>query len=215
MVHTLVVDDHHLFREGIRLILADVAPESRFTTAGDCESALDIPAHDVDLVLLDYHLPGTSGTDALGRIRDHFRHAAIVVVSGEQDGATIRRVIDAGAAGFIPKSASPEVLFAALELVTAGGCYLPPHALDETPETPRERVSSLVENLTERQRAVLARAIQGKINKVIADELNVAEGTVKAHLSAAYRVLGVANRAEAVYVVTRNEILLDPGSGAS
>jgi len=210
-LHTLLVDDHHLFREGIRLILQQVSPSAEFSHAESCEAALEYAPDNVDLVLLDFHLPGTSEHDAFRAVRDHFHKAAVVIVSGDEDPPTIRQLIGNGASGYIPKSSTPAVLLAALELITAGGSYLPPHILDETPTPPDEAsdVHAALDQLSDRQRSVLAHAIQGKINKVIADELNIAEGTVKAHLSAAYRALGANNRAEALYIVTRNEIKLD------
>ncbi len=206
----LIVDDHHLFREGVRLILAQVLPEADIALVESCEAAVETPPDDTDLVLLDYHLPGASEFDAFNRIREHFYRAVVVIVSGDEHPGTIRHLIASGAAGYIPKSSSPEVLLAALELITAGGSYLPPAALEEDPvgtDGP-DAVTSAISSLSPRQRAVLAKAIQGKINKVIADELDIAEGTVKAHLSAAYRTLGVGNRAEAVYLVTRHEVSL-------
>ncbi len=209
-MNTLLVDDHQLFREGIKLILGRVLPRAEVTLANSCEQALEIRPESIDLVLLDYHLPGKSEFDAFSAIREHFIKAAVVIVSGEDQPATIRHLIAAGAAGFIPKSSSPDVLLAALDLITAGGCYLPPNALEESSGDSVENpsIADTIAGLTPRQRSVLGHAIQGKINKVIASELNIAEGTVKAHLSAAYRELGVNNRAEAVYLITRNEIRL-------
>lgn len=219
-MHVLLVDDHSLFREGIKLILADLADDMTFSHADTCEAALGFDPDDIDLVLLDYHLPGTSDREAILRVRDHFAGAVLVVLSGEEDSATIRQSINDGAAGYIPKSSSPEVLIAALQLVLAGGSYLPPHVLDEVPPRAAAEGSTdferLVDALSERQRDVLAMALQGKLNKVIASELNIAEGTVKAHLSAAFRALGARNRTEAVYIATRHNLQLgDPLSSGS
>lgn len=213
-VRTLLVDDHHLFREGIKLILAQIMPSAEVSLANSCEQALEVSPESVDLVLLDYHLPGVSEFDAFTAIKEHFAHATVVIVSGDDQPATIRHLIAGGAAGYIPKTSSPDVLLTALELVTSGGCYLPPAALDESAGdgTDGRSITETLETLTPRQRAVLGRAIRGKINKVIAAEMNIAEGTVKAHLSAAYRALGVGNRAEAVYLITRHDVRL-PTSG--
>lgn len=210
VLRTLLVDDHHLFREGIRLILGRIMPAAELSMAASCEEALELDPAQVDLILLDYHLPGASQFDAFSAIREHFTRAAVVIVSGDSQPATIRHLIAAGASGYIPKSSSPDTLLAALELVTGGGCYLPPAALEESDSNSGSNpgIADAISELTRRQRSVLGRAIQGKINKVIADELNIAEGTVKAHLSAAYRALGVNNRAEAVYLITRNGVTL-------
>ncbi len=206
-MHIALIDDHHLFREGIRLVLSAFKKEATFSQADSCDAALKIEPDTVELVLLDFHLPGTSGRDAFGRLRDHFKHAAVVILSGEDNPGIIRQVINDGAAGFIHKNASPEVLQAALNLVIAGGVYLPPAVLDE--QVPGNSNSAALATLSSRQRAVLNRAVQGKINKVIADELNIAEGTVKAHLSAAFKALGVSNRTEAVFALSKMGLVLD------
>ena len=234
-MHVLLIDDHALFRRGLRLMLADLDPDIRFTEAGDCAAAAAL--HDLrpDLVLLDLHMPGSRGLDALVFARSAFEAAPLVVLSGEEEPPLIRRAIESGAAGFVPKSSTPEVLQSALRLILAGGVYLPPHALrglssieatpprDATPPTasvgtaasaPRPApIPALASTsasapasalrLSERQNEVLQRAIQGKSNKLIARELGVSEGTVKAHLSASFRALGVANRTEAVYAAAR------------
>lgn len=201
----LVVDDHVLFRRGLIFLLQDLAPDLTVDEAGDCTSALARQPHDHDLVLLDLHLPGVASLDALDTMREAFVASGIVVMSGEEDPRLIRATIDRGAAGFIPKSSTPEVMIGALRLVLAGGVYLPPIALNDLarPEAsdlaPIERPADLHRILSERQLDVLHRAIKGKPNKIIARELQVSEGTVKAHLSAAFRAIGAHNRTEAVY----------------
>ena len=210
-MQVLLIDDHHLFREGLRLMLANLKPEVDFEQCGDCESALtlDNATLSLDLVLLDYHLPGLQGEAAISAIREHFGNATLVIVSGNEDPATIRKTIDLGASGYIPKSSSPEVLTAALQLVLAGGCYLPPHVLDDVSIMEKGGSSEPdgpLGELSERQLCVLAMAVQGKLNKVIASELNIAEGTVKAHLSAAFKALGARNRTEAVYIATQHNL---------
>lgn len=199
----LVVDDHRLFREGLRFLLAGLAGEIALDEADSLEALLAIKAPGgVDLVLLDYHLPDVTGLEALAAARERFPAAAIVVVSGEEDVATIRAVIRNGACGFIPKSSSSQILIAALRLVIAGGFYLPPQLLagEEEGEPMREK---LVRNLSTRQHEVLLGAVQGKANKVIARELNISEHTVKVHLSAALKALGAKNRTEAVYAAAK------------
>jgi len=212
-LQVLLVDDHQLFRSGLKLLLANLESNIVFTEADSCESALNLAARSEDLnsvrfdvVLLDYYLPGTRGLDALAQIKKHFG-SPVVVLSSEDTPSTIRQVISAGASGFIPKSSSPEVLLAALKLVLAQGVYLPPHVLDNYSFTEHRPLSedenhqrqAILSQLSQRQQSVLIKAAQGKPNKVIAQELFIAEGTVKAHLSACYRVLGVDNRTEAVY----------------
>lgn len=207
-VNILLVDDHELFREGLKLLLADLAPALEFAEAADCASALTLArARRFDIVLMDFHLPGTGGLQVLQALRAAAEAAAIVVLSAEEAPALIRQVIEERAAGFIPKSSSHAVMMAALRLILAGGTYLPPHALYGSAAAPAPLPTlptGSVETLTERQLTTLRLAIQGKANKTIARELGLSEATVKAHLSAAFRVLGVRNRTEAVFAVARN-----------
>lgn len=205
----LLVDDHVLFRDGLKLLLSGLAPGRQFEEAGSCEAALALPADPApDLILLDMNLPGTSGRDALAAIRHHYQ-APVVVMSGEDEAPLVRQVVEDGAAGFIPKSSTQQVMIAALQLILAGGTYVPRSALStvvlEDASTEREGAASPLSHLSERQRDVLKRVVQGKPNKRIASELDISEATVKAHLSAAFRALGVRNRTEAVFAVAQLE----------
>lgn len=211
----LIVDDHALFRQGLRFLLRDLDADLEIAEAADCEQAMRLAAQPFSIVLLDLHMPGVAGLEALDAMRHAFESSRIVVLSGEEDPRQVRRAIDAGAAGFIPKSSSPEVLIGALRLVLADGVYLPAVALKGVGDSEvlavgtitRDRLS---EALSERQIDVLRKAVQGKANKVIARELKIAEGTVKSHLSAAFRALGVHNRTEAVYAAAQSGLQLKP-----
>lgn len=201
----LLIDDHALFREGLKFLLCDLADDLEFVEAGSCEAALAC-GEDVGIALLDLQLPETSGLDALQMIRENLPDTAVVVLSSDDRPEIARAAIEAGAAGFIPKSSSRNLLIAALQLVLAGGCYLPPHLLDAshasaTSGRHRSSVQTPLDHLSERQREVLMGAVRGKPNKVIARDLDITEGTVKAHMSASFRALGVTNRTEAVYAV--------------
>ncbi|HTT40138.1 MAG TPA: response regulator transcription factor [Burkholderiales bacterium] len=205
----LVVDDHALFREGLKFLLRDLDDELVISEAADCRQAVAQQGQAFDLILLDLHMPGVEGLDALDALRGAFEGTRIVVLSAEEDPRQVRRAIDSGAAGFIPKASTPEVLLNALRLILAGGIYLPPMALRGLADAP-EPIPSIpashdrvVEALSGRQLDVLNKAVLGKPNKVIARELGISEATVKAHLSAAFRVLGVRNRTEAVYTAAR------------
>lgn len=202
----LLVDDHSLFRSGLRLLLSDLDDSVSFDEAGSVEELpTDLPAP--DLVLLDLNLRGVSGRPALGRLRERLPDPPIVALSGEEDPELIRCVIEDGASGFIPKASTPAVMIGALRLVLAGGIYLPPAVLRAAPPMPPLPVvvarppMPAVSGLTGRQQDVLMLAVRGKSNKQIAREFDLSEGTVKQHLSAAFRVLGVSNRTEAVYAV--------------
>ncbi|MDJ0878236.1 MAG: response regulator transcription factor [Halieaceae bacterium] len=200
----MLVDDHEMFRQGMRFLLTDLNDDIDFTDAGTCEEALGVlDGADVDLALLDLNMPGTDGLSALQKIHEAHPAVQIAVLSGMDDPDLIRDAIDQGASGFVPKASSSEVLVAALKLILAGGVYLPQAALNATAERPSNNDSPRTDLLSERQTDVLLKAIQGKPNKVIAREMNIAEGTVKTHLSAAFKALGVHNRTEAVFAAAK------------
>lgn len=212
-MHLLLVDDHRWLEPALRGLLEQWEQEwgerleMRF--ASDCEAALQLAHEQVfDLILLDMGLPGIAGLDALAAIRDAYPNAAIVVFSGVEDPELVRATIDAGAMGFIPKSSSQAVLKDALRLTLDGGVYIPRIALATTVTTirPDDGFPNGVENLSVRQQEVLRALIQGKPNKVIARELGISEHTVKSHLSAVFRALGVHNRTEAVFAAAKRGI---------
>jgi len=205
-VRLLLVDDHALFREGLKLLLAGLDPQVRLMEAGDLVQALKLAGDaDFDLILLDLKLPGPNGLDALGSLRGATDSVPIVVLSGEDDPAVVRAAIERGAMGFIPKSSTPEVLIQALRLVLARGVYLPPLALGARAAValPSGAADIKLPGITDRQMDVLRCVIQGKPNKVIARDLEISEGTVKLHLSAVFRALGAHNRTEAVYAAAK------------
>jgi two-component system, NarL family, nitrate/nitrite response regulator NarL len=203
----LLIDDHVMFRQGMKFLLADLDESLEFSEAGTCEEAVaSLTADGADLILLDLIMPGATGLTALRQIRDEFSAIPLAIVSSIDDPGRIREMIEAGASGYVPKSSSSEVLIAALKLIIAGGVYLPPAVLDFAPDPNRDGVVNRqfqANMLSSRQTAVLLKAIQGIPNKVIARDLHIAEGTVKAHLSAAFRILGVHNRTEAVFATAR------------
>ena len=190
-MRVLLIDDHALFRRGLRLMLRELMPEADVTEADSCATAIDMADDAFDLVLLDLNLPGMQGLSALNVIRPVFHQCPVVVVSGEENPGLIRATIQDGAAGFIPKTSEPEVMQAALRVVLARGVYVPAHALGTA--------TGSLEGLTPRQLEVLRRALKGTPNKLIARELNISEGTVKSHLSATFRAIQVRNRTEALY----------------
>lgn len=210
-MNVLLVDDHILFRRGLRHLLSDLDESIRFLEADGVADIQTVDTTSVDLVLLDLGLKGPSGLSALQIVKDLLPDCSIVVLSSEEEPRLIKSCITHGASGFIPKSSTPEILVQALKLVVAGGIYLPtdvlrPPALDAPdPAAASPTLDDL--NITPRQQAALMLAVQGKSNKLIARELNISEGTVKLHLTAAFRALDVKNRTEAVYAAANLGIL--------
>jgi DNA-binding NarL/FixJ family response regulator len=220
-MRVLVCDDHALFREGLRLLLQRLDESIDVALTGSCDKGVQEAAHvPFDLVLMDWHMDGLSGADALLAFREVAPFARLVVLSGDRSAGLVRAVVDLGAAGFIPKDASPEVLMQALRTIAAGGVYLPEAVLSgagqgagdgqalwmaQPQEAPRD-VRQAFPSLTERQADVLRSALRGLPNKLIARELGISDGTVKTHLSAVFRELDVQSRSEALYVAAKHGV---------
>ncbi|MAY55453.1 MAG: DNA-binding response regulator [Gammaproteobacteria bacterium] len=210
-VRILLIDDHDLFREGLKYLLPVLDSKVQYFEAGTLDDALQLKCEEgFDLILLDYYMPGVNGMDALEKCRQTFESATLVVVSGEEDPRIIRQSIEQGASGYIPKSSSRDDLVEALRLVLAGGTYLPSHAYRPVSPAISFAVQQsdagneiMITKLSRRQFEVLMKAVQGKSNKTIARELDISDHTVKAHLSVAFRTLGVQNRTEAVYAAAK------------
>lgn len=203
----LVADDHALIREALRYVLQRLDEELEMIEATDCAEALRAAteAPDLDLALLDLGLPGIGGFATLSELRRTHPLVPVVVLSGIEDPQSVTEALHRGASGFIPKSSSNEVMLSALRLVLSGGCYLPPQLLNGTgggfpARTPGTAVGL---GLTERQQQVLALMTQGKSNKLICRELGLAESTVKIHVSAILKTLGVTSRTQAVIAAQR------------
>lgn len=202
----LLADDHALFRAGLRHLLTNFGDRLQIEEAYDYDntaarlSELD----DLDLLLLDLNMPGMRGISAVEELRALAPDVPIIVISVRETAEDVRKAIDAGAMGYIPKSSTPEVMMSALQLVLSGGIYLPPHLLQELPaaENGSDGSDDQLARLTPRQRDVLRLLAQGQSNKQIADVLGLAPGTVKIHISRILRAFKVQNRTQAVIAAT-------------
>jgi DNA-binding NarL/FixJ family response regulator len=225
----LVVDDHALIREAMRGALKELDGEVVILEASDSREAMAlIEAHpDLELILLDLTLPDRDGFVVLTELRERHPAIAVVVMSALQDRDTVVKALDLGALGFIPKSAQRKVMISALQLVLSGGVYIPPQALSQagpppsplSPPPPSALVGSAAGRqalspgdlgLTGRQVDVLALMMQGKSNKAICRVLDLAEPTVKNHVTAILKALKVTNRTEAVIAVGEMKWELPP-----
>lgn len=202
----LIADDHPLFRGALRQAVAGLEPQPDIVEADDFESARRVAAEnpESDMLLLDLSMPGMNGLSGLMSLRAEFPGLAIVVVSASDDQATIRRVFELGASGFIPKSASADAIRDAVVSVAEGGVAEPP---DFQPgEGQDAEISELLERLqtlTPQQARVLNMLSEGLLNKQIAYELGVSEATVKAHVSAVLLKLNVDSRTQAVIQLSK------------
>ncbi len=207
----LVVDDHPLFREGLRGLLAQVLPGAAVLGADDATAGLQLAEQHphIRLVLIDRNLPRMNGLAALPLFRQLLPAARMVVVSADEQAADARAALAAGAHGFLPKSARPSVIQNALKLVLDGSVYVPPLLLDEQLRAMGADNASAVDEhgLTQRQRQVLEKLCAGRSNKEIARDLNLAENTVKVHISAIFRALNVLSRTQAVLTARERNIV--------
>jgi DNA-binding NarL/FixJ family response regulator len=212
MLKILIIEDHALVREGLVRLLARIESGVVLRDCADFDSALAVleGEDEVDLVLLDLALPGIDGFVGLDILRREFPALPVVVVSAFDDAPTINRVMNLGASGFIPKAFSGEALLAALHEVLAGNIFRPDGAgkaarLDDMPSLPPagKGIQPSEVGLTERQGQVLALMVRGLSNRELGDDLELSEGTVKIHVTAIFKALGVASRTQALVAVAR------------
>jgi DNA-binding NarL/FixJ family response regulator len=215
MPRLLIADDHPLFRAALRGAAIDAVAELSVLEAESLEGVLAaLEANpDIDLVLLDLHMPGNHGLAGLAAIRAQYPEVAVVVVSANDDPRVIRRALDHGAAGYLPKSAGLDELRDAIRSVLACEQWLPSSlrasvARAQSSQHDAELAARLA-SLSPQQFRVLTLVAEGLLNKQIADRLDVQERTVKAHLTAIFERMGVRNRTQAG-VVLRELELSDP-----
>jgi DNA-binding NarL/FixJ family response regulator len=212
LMKILVVDDHALIREALHGVLRKLTRDAVILEASNCAQTMEVVAShpDISLILLDLNLPDRDGFSMLAELRERNPAVSVVVLSAAQDRANVIKALDLGAMGYIPKSARNEVMLSALQLVFAGGIYIPPEILahEHLSHTAapsaggRAIVSPADLGLTDRQLDVLGLMMQGKNNKSICRSLNLAEPTVKNHVTAILKALKVTNRTEAVIAVS-------------
>jgi len=202
-MQVLLIDDHPLFREGLRVLIERMDPKACVVETESCEEAIALAERGgagFDLILLDLALPGMNGLDGISRFRARFSTTPVVVISGSFDTARVKQALERGAQGFIPKSTPPDVLMSALRLIFSGGIYVPSSVMDEGAAAPQAARASAVADLTAAQARVLQLLAVGQSNKAIANTLDISDNTVRAHVSAILRALNVNNRTEAVHV---------------
>ncbi|MBN9584452.1 MAG: DNA-binding response regulator [Afipia sp. 62-7] len=202
----VVADDHPLFRDALRQAVASVVVSARIDEAGSFEdlTALLDRESDVDLILLDLSMPGSSGFSGLIYLRAQFPAIPVVVVSASDDAVTIRRSMDFGASGFIPKRFGVETLREAIGKVMNGDVWIPDDVdLAAGADPDMARLRDRLVTLTPQQVRVLMMLSEGLLNKQIAYELGVSEATIKAHVSAILQKLGVESRTQAVIAAAK------------
>jgi len=207
-IRALIADDHELFRSGMKQLLVDVLHAKEVREAESMDRALEILTNEGagDLVLVDWRMPGMSGAESLAALRDGFPEAKVAVISAWEERADILAALGAGVHGYIPKSLPSAQIAAALKGLLDGQIFVPP-AIGKRESVGGESSGGVKldqDKLTLRQRDVLQELLKGQASKEIARTLDIAEGTVKIHLAAIYRALGVRTRAEAIAKMSKS-----------
>jgi DNA-binding NarL/FixJ family response regulator len=204
--HLVIADDHPLFRDALRQAVATVVTSAKINEAGSFEelTALLEREPDVDLILLDLSMPGISGFSGLIYLRAQFPAIPVVIVSASDDAVTIRRSMDFGASGFIPKRFGVETLRDAIGKVMNGDVWVPADVdISAAADPDMTKLRDRLVTLTPQQVRVLMMLSEGLLNKQIAYELGVSEATIKAHVSAILQKLGVESRTQAVIAAAK------------
>jgi DNA-binding NarL/FixJ family response regulator len=203
-MHVLIADDHGLFREMLAKAIGELSDSVEVLHAGDLARTLDLAraTREIDLILLDLRMPGMNGLGGLKQLRDTRPDVPVVILSGETDPDLIRASLQAGSAGFIPKTTRVAALVNALRLVLSGETYIPPGALPRL-ASGEGSVPKGLDTLTPRERDVLKQLVGGLSNKEIGHNLQMEEVTVAVHLRAIFRKLGAKNRTQAARTALR------------
>jgi DNA-binding NarL/FixJ family response regulator len=212
-MHILILDDHVLVREGLASVVLSLMPAARIDFAGNCADALVLGLeHRPNIAFIDLQLPDQPGFYALEQFRAQLPETSVVVVSGNEDKASVIRALDLGARAFLPKSASSESLRTSIAKLLSGQVVLPQSVLGlektttSTPAMPEQQTPDFYADqigITVRQFHVLGLVVAGLSNKVIARQLNIAEATVKIHVSAGLRALKVNTRTQALVEIAK------------
>ena len=215
----LIADDHQLIRDAVMDLLTRLYPDAEFDEAESWAklSAVARPEANHDLAIVDLDMPGMNGVMSIGALLQANPALPLVILSGDESPVTMRAALAFGALGFVPKRQSPSIMLKAIELVLSGGSYVPLEALkmqtggDAMPSHAAQPAGEgrgllahqryLFENLSPRQKEIMRLVHLGRTNKMIARELQLAEGTVKVHLSVIFRALGVHNRGGAIAAI--------------
>ncbi|GAA6183608.1 MULTISPECIES: response regulator transcription factor [Alteromonadaceae] len=209
MFTLLIADDHPLYRDALRIALNLSEHQLTILEASDLTQTLDIiQNNDVDLLLLDLHMPGSNDLFGLIHIRKLYPDLPVAVVSGLEDKNIVSKVINTGAMGFIPKTTGSEDIANAVETILDGDTWIPKSLVNEIDEIDSEfaALADKVSSLTNAQYKVLCFMRDGLLNKQIGFELDIAEATVKAHVTALFKKLGINNRTQAVLIASQLEL---------
>jgi DNA-binding NarL/FixJ family response regulator len=207
MYHFHVADDHPLFRNAILEVIKRHYPDSVFAESMDLDSTIrDLERNDeTDLLLLDLHMPGSQDLFGLIMVREKFPSIPVAIISADDEASTINRAMGHGACGYIPKSCSPQTIYSAIHTMLDGNRWVPDEFVNNlTPIDSEEKdLAAKIATLTPQQYRVLCYLREGWLNKQIGYELGITEATIKAHITAIFRKLGITNRTQAVIMLSK------------
>ena len=212
----VIADDHPLFRGALRAAVSALLPNAEITEAGTFDEVVNLLERgtEVDLVLLDLAMPGARGFSGLMYLRAQYPGVPVAVVSANDDPAAIRRCMQIGASGFIPKTLGIDGMRTAISKILGGGVWTPPDVdLAQAADVETADLMARMATLTPQQVRVLMMLSEGLLNKQIAYQLGVSEATVKAHVSAILQKLGVESRTQAVIAAAKIEAGQFPHAG--
>ena len=209
----IIADDHPLFRTALKATLLAKMPNASIVEAEDFTSLQTKVELDnkIDLILLDLHMPGAAGFSSLIFLNANYPYIPVIVISAHEESDIIRRALDHGASGFLPKSSSAEEIYQAIEQVLQGGVWVPESVSDHPGAAEEEMdAADAIASLTPKQFRVATMVSQGLLNKQIAFELNVTESTVKAHMTEIFKKLGMNTRTQVV--MTFSQLAINPAN---
>jgi len=195
----IIADDHPLFRSALRQIISAHFPQTPLHEAHDLSSLQSLmeQQEQADLILLDLMMPGAEGFSGLVFLLAHYPHIPVMVISAHEEPEIIRRAIDHGASGFLPKSSEETTMKQAIDVVLAGGVWMPENVANQVViKEAEQNVADAISLLTPQQFRVASMVTQGLLNKQIAYELDVTEATVKAHMTEIFKKLNVHSRTQ-------------------
>ena len=208
----IIADDHPLFRNASKNAISSQQANINFVEAHDIATLQVIVEknHQASLILLDLHMPGAHGFSGLIHLSAHHPEIPVIVVSANENPDIIRRAIDHGAAGFLPKSSPLESITEAIDSVLKGELWLPEDFDESILGSSEEelKIANVLSTLTPQQFRVATMLAQGLLNKQIAYELSITEATIKAHVTEIYRKLGVSSRTQAVLAISQLDVQL-------
>ena len=204
----LIADDHALFRDGLSLHIEKIAPKIIILQASNFSQAVKIvqSTPDLDLIIIDLDMPDMDWADGIRTLKETAPDSRITIISATEDVRNIKKALEMGVSGYIPKSSDTKVITSAINLILEGGTYLPPSIMEQASHVV-DGSSKAAKLLTPRQSEVLSYVAEGMSNKQIAYKMSVSEATVKLHINALLRAIGATNRTQAVIIAQKRGLI--------